>query len=214
VTLQTPQACSPVLPLFAEQQLVNVMAISYSGVHWADYLSVNAVEAYNLSNYFVPYDELGDPSVIHAPISLFSVGNNTVVLDTGDSAENRTGCFVNNSIIYVVSINLSTERSTVVPTSAGCIWNVQFEDDTYENITIPAAYAGLNRCSYTAGNITYDAQDAYQLGAFTIFQRLDFRKNGKLFVNLRNEDLEVIVTTISRVPYMWGPAVVKLQVTR
>jgi hypothetical protein len=214
LTLQTPQACSPIVPLYAEQQLVDVKTISYSGTHWSDYLAVNDVEVYNLSNFLVPYDELGDPTIIQAPVSLFTLGNNTVTIQTGDSAINRTGCFVNDSVIYTVVVNLSTERSTVVPNATGCLWYVEFEDNTFDNITIPAAYTGTKECSYRRGNITYDPGDAYQLGAYTIFNRLDFKKDGTLFVNLRDEDLEVIVTTISQIPYMWGPSIVRLEVTR
>jgi hypothetical protein len=218
LTLQTDQACDPVVDLYAEQYLVEAKAVSYSGTHWTDYVGVNVGagggEAFNLSSFFSPYPELGDPSVVVAPRELFHQGSNTVDIQTGDSPSNRTGCSMNNSVIYTVTINLSTERSTVVPNATGCIWDVQFEDDTYENITIPANYPGAVHCSYRAGNITYDATDAYQLGAYTIFERLDFTKSGKLFVNLRDEDLEVIVTTISRVPYLWGPVIVRLEVSR
>jgi hypothetical protein len=214
LTLQTPQACNPIVPLYAEQQLIDVKAISYSGTHWSDYLSVNGVEVYNLTNFLVPYDQLGDPTIIQPPINLFTLGNNTLDIQTGDSSSNRTGCFVNDSVIYTVIVNLSTERSVVVPNATGCNWYVEFEDNTFDNISIPAAYVGANQCSYRRGNISYDAEDAYQLGAYTIFNRLDFKKDGTLFVNLRDEDLEVIVTTISRVPYMWGPSVARLEVTR
>ncbi len=214
LTLQTPQACNPVVPLYAEQQLVEAKAISYSGTHWSDYLSVNGVEAYNLSNFLVPYTYLGDPSVIQPSISLFTAGDNQFRMETGDSPVNRTGCYQNNSVIYTVVVNLSTERSIVVPGSEGCRWTVQFEDDTFESIVIPAAYVGTNECNYTAASIIYDSEDAYQLGAHAIFNRLDFRKDGKLFVNLQDEDLEVIVTTISKVPYLWGPSMVTLEVIR
>jgi hypothetical protein len=214
ITLQSPQACDPIVPVYAEQQLVEVKAISYSGVHWSDYLGVNGVEVYNLSAFLLPYDRLGDPTVIHAPITSFATGINTMHIENGDSVSNKSTCAANNSAIYTVAVNLSTERSTVVPKSEGCKWTVQFEDDTYQNITIPAGYGGSNLCSYAAGNIAYDSEDAYQLGAYTLFQRLDFRKNGKLYVNLRDEDLEIIVTTISKVPYMWGPSIMRLEVTR
>jgi hypothetical protein len=214
LTLQSDQACNPVVALYPEQQLIEAKAISYSGVHWSDYLAVNGIEAYNLSSFLVPYTELGDPTAIQPPVSSFMMGNNTFMIETGDSPANRTACSVNNSVIYTVIVNLSTERSVVVPNATGCIWSVQFEDDTFENITIPSAYAGTRRCSYTAANISYDDQDAYQVGAYAIFNRLDFKKEGKIFVNLRDEDLEVIVTTISRVPYMWGPSTMRLEVIR
>ena len=214
VTLQTPQACNPVVPLFAEQRLIEAKAISYSGTHWTDYVAVNGVEAFNLSTFLLSYGDLGDPTVVQVANSLFSNGNNTITLETGDSQSNRTGCSLNNSVTYIVGVNLSTERSVVVPNTTGCIWTVQFEDNTVENITIPSTYTGSLMCSYQSGNISYNGADAYQLGAYLIFERLDFRKDGKLYVDLRDEDIEVIVTTISRIPYMWGPSVATLEVIR
>jgi hypothetical protein len=214
INLQSEDACNPVITLYPAQRITDAKAISYSGIHWSDYMAVNGVQVYNLSTFLLPYDQLGDPTVISAPISLFSQGNNTLVLQTGDGPQNRTGCFANNTAIYTVRVNLSTERSVVVPNATGCSWTVQFEDGTFENLTIPITYAGPERCSYTASNISYDPQDAYQLGAYTIFKRLDFKSDGRLYVNLRDEDLEVIVTTINRVPYLWGPSIVRLEMMR
>jgi len=81
-------------------------------------------------------------------------------------------------------------------------------------MTIPASYTGLMNCSYNSTDIVYDPEDAYQLGTYQILSRLDFTKDGRLSVNLNEEDLEIVVTTISKVPYMWGPTRVRLEVTR
>lgn len=214
ITLQTDQACNPSLELFSEQELIEAQAVSYSGIHWTDLVQVNGNTVYNLSDFLKPYGELGDPTLVNTPLNMYGLGVNTVNIETGDSPTNRTGCKQNNSIIYTVRINLSTERSNVVPNATGCEWQVQFEDDTYENMTIPASYNGSDSCFYNATNIIYDDEDAYQLGAYEILRRLDFRKEGKLFVNLQEEDLEIVVTTIGGVPYMWGPAVARVEVTR
>ncbi len=106
-----------------------------------------------------------------------------------------------------------------MPGSEGCAWTIAFPDGAKVNVTIPSSYSGANRCSYTPSNHTisnaaYDEDDAYQLGAYMMFRRLDFNDDGTIFVNLREEDLEVIVTTISRVPYLHGPSRVVLEVVR
>lgn len=214
VTLHTDQECNPVLPLYAEQELVEAQAISYSGLHWTDFLFVNGVDIYNLSKFLKPYGELGDPTLVNAPLEVFSPGNNTIFIETGDGPLNRTGCSVNNSAIYRIRINLSTERSRVVENADGCVWTVQFEDDTLETYTIPSSYSGTNECSYRPGDISYDPNDAYQLATYELLARLDFSKTGKLFVNLREEDLEIVVTTISGIPYLWGPAIARIEVIR
>jgi hypothetical protein len=43
---------------------------------------------------------------------------------------------------------------------------------------------------------------------------LDFDGNGLVDINLNTEDLEVIVTTVEAVPYMWGPSIIEARVWR
>jgi hypothetical protein len=187
---------------------------TYSDEHWTDYVVVNNQPVFNLSNYAVDYVNLGDPFRINIPASLLSSTQANFSVNTADNPGNGSGCSPYNSLIYTVAVNLSTERSVVVPDAVGCVWNVTFSDGSTDKMSIPANYVGTNSCAYAPGNITYDANDAYQLGAYMIFNHLDLYRDGKIFVNLREEDLEVIVTTISRVPYMWGPSLVTLEVTR
>ena len=208
-------ACNATVPIYPELRLLEAAVTSYSSDYWTSGLSVNGQEVYNLSAYSTIYASLGDPYRVRIPTGLLATGNNTILLSLGTDALNTTGnCSPNNTLIYTAAINLSTERSIVVERAEGCVWGIAFTDGTTENVTIPAAYAGTNECSYRPGNITYDAEDAYQLGAFTLFDRLDFRDEGMLFVNLREEDLEIIVTTIGGIPYLWGPALAKVEVTR
>jgi hypothetical protein len=216
LTLQTPplQNCTANATLYPGMRVLDAVVTSYSGEYWTQDVVVNDVVIYNLSNYGSVYSSLGDPYRIDVPVSVIS-SNNTIELSIGIDATNSSGlCSPNNTLIYTAAVNLSTERSDAVPLSQGCRWRVSFTDNTTLNMTIPSSYSGNNSCAYMPGNITYNSQDAYQLGAYSIFSKLDFKGDGTIFVNLQSEDLEVIVTTISKVPYLWGPAIVTLEVFR
>ncbi len=216
-TLQTdPLAnCSSVAQLHRGSRFLDALVTSYSGDEWTSAVSANGATVYNLSAYAPIYQSLGDPYRVVIPTSLLSDGNNSVRVAIGTDALNSSGlCSSNDSVIYTVAINLSTERTDAVPLAKGCTWDVETETGERLNLTIPASYSGAQRCSYTSANITYDPLDAYQLGAWMIFSRLDFNRRGKLFVNIREEDLEIVVTTISGVPYMWGPAIARIEVRR
>ncbi|MBW3001119.1 hypothetical protein KY341_04545, partial [Candidatus Woesearchaeota archaeon] len=90
-------------------------------------------------------------------------------------------------------------------------------DDTFSNKSIPEGYSGSNRCSYTAANHTladgaYDPNDAYDIAVYKLLRALDYDDNGKVFVNLDAADIEIVLTTVSSVPYLWGPTLVKARV--
>lgn len=216
LTLQSERLanCTSEVTLFSGSRFLEASIASYSDDYWTSSIVVNGATAYNLSSYAPAYSSLGDPHRISIPPGLLMNGNNTVRLGIGTEALNESAyCSQNNTIIYKIAINLSTERSNAVPSASGCLWEIDTGSGTI-NLTIPQSYPGNSTCKYTAANITYDPRDAYQLGAYLIFDRLDFMGAGKLSVNLNEEDLEVIVTTISGVPYLWGPAIARIEVTQ
>ena len=45
-------------------------------------------------------------------------------------------------------------------------------------------------------------------------QQLDFENDGRVYVNLDSADLEIIVTVVSQVPYLWGPSLASVEVWR
>ncbi|MBD3208891.1 hypothetical protein GF367_00545, partial [Candidatus Woesearchaeota archaeon] len=126
---------------------------------------------------------------------------------------NTTGCSDNNTLIYTGFINSSTSRSTVVEEAVGCSWTVEFEDGTSQNFTVPDFYAGAKDCAYT--NASHDPEnytaDAYDIAVYTLLEQLDFDDDGRVFVNLVAEDLEIIVSLVSDVPYLWGPAIMGVE---
>jgi hypothetical protein len=190
---------------------------SYSGEHWTKTLIVNSNVVYNLSQYGSDYTSLGDPYLIHAPPLLLVNGTNTIYIDTGDESVNSTGCSMNNTLIYTALVPSATARSGVVEHTDGCEWTIQFEDDTNSTKLIPADYGGTDKCSYTETNYTladgaYDPEDAYDIAVYNLLRALDFDDNGKIFVNLEAEDIEIVITTVYSVPYMWGPTLIKTRV--
>jgi hypothetical protein len=208
-------ACDATVAIYPGTRVVDARVTSYSGDLWTSSVRVDGITVYNLTRFASVYASVGDPFQIRLPASLFTEGNHSISLRTGVDALNESvNCSLNNTFIATIAVNLSTERSSVVEKSEGCHWSIAFADGTLTNLTIPVDYNGTNSCTYRPGNVTFDSNDAYQFAAYTIFSRLDVTKSETLFVDLLSEDLEVIVTTISKVPFLWGPAVMKLEVWR
>ncbi len=219
VKVQTAQFnnCTASIEIPSGIRVTDAKVTSYSGEHWTRSLIINSETVYNLTSYGTDYSVLGDPYIIQAPSIYLVNGTNQIYIDTGDSPSNQTGCSKNNSLIYTALVPSSTTRSKVVEESEGCIWTIQFEDDTNSTKTIPADYSGTDKCFYTAYNHSllnnsYDNNDAYDIAVFNLLQTLDFDKNGKVFVNLDAEDIEIVITTVYSVPYLWGPSLVKSEV--
>jgi hypothetical protein len=210
-------SCSPSVNIPSGIRIMDAKVTSYSGEHWTRTLIINSNLVYNLSGYGSSYIRLGDPYLVHAPPNLFVNGTNQFYTDTGDDYRNSTGCSKNNSLIYTALVPSSTARSEVVEHIGGCAWTLQFEDNSTSIKLIPDSYAGSKTCSFTENNHTledgsYDPTDAYDVAVFNLLKELDFDDNGKIFVNLDSTDIEIVITTVSSVPYLWGPTLVKAKV--
>jgi hypothetical protein len=99
----------------------------------------------------------------------------------------------------------------VVPNAEGCVWEIEFEDGTLSNKTIPKHYLGSKECSYTTSSISYEHDDAYDIGVFKMLNSIDFDKDGAVLFNLDIEDLEIIVNIVTGIPYMWGPSMIEVR---
>lgn len=210
VTLQQPiTQCVNTITL-PDTEFADAKVLSYSGPHWSDLLLVNGHTVFNLSSFGSDYFYLGDPFVIQAPVNYLGYGNNSIVLRLGDSPHNTSSqCSGNNSFIYTALLNSSTTRGEVLEKAEGCIWNIEFEDLSFENISIPSYYNGENRCNYTNVSRSYDPNDAYDVAAYRLFEKLDLNNDGRLFVNLESQDLEIVITSVESVPFLWGPSVME-----
>lgn len=183
---------------------------SYSGDHWTSLVEVDGSPVFNISVFADNYTFLGDPFLVSIPPSLLTAGNHTISYFTGDNHLNTTNCSLDNVLIYTGFVNSSTSRSTVVDKALGCNWTVDFEDGTTETFAIPEDYLGAKKCNYTSASISYDQFDAYDIAVFSLLNQLDFDDDGEVFVNLAAEDLEIFVSLVNEIPYLWGPAIVEV----
>jgi len=196
--------------------IIDAKVTSYSGVHWTRYLKINSNTIYNLTSYDSNYIQLGDPYLIQA--SGLVNGTNQIYIDTGDDTQNSTGCSPNNTLIYTMLIPSAILRTDVLPYKIGCNWTVESQSLINSSILVPSSYNRLKKCYYTNSTINCDgsncedSQDAYDYAVYHIFKQLDSGNNGRILVSLTSDDLEVLVLTVSNLPYMWGPSIMQAEV--
>jgi len=193
-------------------RIVDALLTSYSSEHWTDALVANGNIVYNLSYFNPDYTSLGDPFIVNIPPNLLGQGTNTFFIRTGDSPSNMTGCSMNNTFIYTAMVEASVSYSEVLEKAEGCHWTIETEEGGALNVDVPSTYSGANSCSYTSSSQSYATDDSISQAVFELLSQLDFDYNGKINVNIQEEDLEIEALWVSQVPYLWGPAIVEVRV--
>ncbi len=196
------------LPL--NSTLLDATVISYSGPKWTALLEVNSETVYNLSEYQKDFLRLGDPYSISIPLDSTSQNNN-LALKTGLGSNNMTEGSIHNKIIYTISKDLVSYTS-VSATALGCNWTIQF--NAYNlTLPIPSDYSGSQVCEYspTASCGIYPdcsgATDSTQIATYNLFKLLDFDLDGKLDVDLSEEDMQITTSNLGGVPFLFSTEV-------
>ena len=200
------------LTIYANTSALEAKTTSYSGTKWTDKLVVNGNTVYRLSDYGNDYTILGDPFAVNIPIGNINEGSNTITISTGINSTTSTGGSNDSKVIYTLLLNGFADYSAVVAKSDGCSWNVAFEDGTFSTIKVPSSYSGADTCSYTGVSKSYDSNEALDNSVFQLFSNLDIDKDGKLDVNIEANNLDVNTLSISKVPSLWGPAIIEIRV--
>ncbi len=196
-TLSIPQSSS----------VVETRVTSYSGPRWTNQLKVNNVTVYNLSQYGSDYIKLGDPYVIHIPNSFINITQNNIInLTTGTSPSNQNASSIYNKIISTILKN-ATGYSKISPNINGCIWKIQFEDNTNITLAIPSSYMGVENCYYTENQMIHNENDASQNAVYSLLQALDLDENKKIDIKFTQQDLQIDLTEIVGIPYTWSTEV-------
>jgi len=208
-------SCSATVDIPTDVRVVDSKITSYSGPYWTTLLSVNSNNVFDLTNYGTDFTVLGDPYLVTIDPEVFVSGSNTLSISLGVNETITSQCSANNSFIYTGIINLlniSLPYSSVLPLGEGCYWNVEFEDDSFGNISVPADYIGNNSCNYTTSSVYYNSGDSYDVAMYNLLYYLDFDKDGKVFVNFESNDLLIDTKSVEEVPYLWGPSVIEVRV--
>jgi hypothetical protein len=190
--------------------VTEAVVVSYSGSRWTNNLMINSNLIYNLSEYGKDYTRLGDPYSINIPVRFIHNGTNNVWLSTGVSPTNFTMGSSENKIIYTLIRDVSS-YSEVVRFSKGCLWDIEFEDGTIiDNLRIPSNYSGAEHCYYTNALREIgepDHQDAIQLAVMNLLEKFDLDSDGRSDVRFTEDNLVILSTEISGIPYAWNTEV-------
>lgn len=188
-----------------DARLVDASLISYSGSRWTDVAKINKIDFYNLNLYGNDYTRLGDPYVINIPNFLVQ-NNNSVRVTTGLSPENSSSGSEYNKIIYRLIKNV-TSYSPILASAKGCIWNIEFEENTNISVNIPSNYTGTEECYYQENRQEYDENDAAQKAVYNLLKSLDYNLNNKVDNSFTEQDLQIDFTEVTGIPYTWDTEV-------
>jgi len=204
-------------------RILDSYLLSYSAEHWTDFVSVNNSMghfiAYNLTRFSTNYANLGDPFPIPIPGSYFTSGEvNTITVRAGDNPLNSTNCSTNTTLLYtglLNMINYSLPYSTVHPNATGCNWTIEHDMGYNFSILVPADYLGTSICEFTNNTHNssgFDIDDSYNWAMFNFLNHMDYNNDGRVFINLDEEDFIVNSRVVRDVPYLWGPTIAEVRV--
>jgi len=181
--------------------ILETKTISYSGPRWTANVEINNNSVYNIVDYGEDYTKLGDPYSINIPNS-FVEQNNLVEVTTGISPTNSSPGSQSNKIIYTTKQN-STSFSEIAAFAEGCNWELEFEDGSSINISIPEEYIGAQYCYYKSSRQEIsNSYDAIQIAVKNLLQLLDFDLNGKIDVLFTEQNLKISSSEITDIPYL------------
>ncbi|MBT4351436.1 VWA domain-containing protein [archaeon] len=204
--------CSFDVTIPNDVEIVDAKLTSYSAEHWTDALLVNNNQVYNLSKFNEDYTPLGDPFIINIPVNQINNGLNSFYLRTGDSADNFTGCSLNNTFIYEVLLTASIAYSDVLEDAIGCNWLIEFNNGGNITLAVPPEYSGINTCEYTNASISYNVEDTYDDAMYNLLDNLDLDNDGRIYVDLHQNDFVIGTISVGKIPYPWGPAIAEVRV--
>lgn len=218
IVVQTNQftSCTPTVTIPNGLTVTDAVVTSYSGDFWTKRVTVDGKTVYDASLYAYNFTNLGDPFTVQIPSNLLTPGDHTFSFILGANASVDEACMNNNSLIYEGLLNASTARTTVNPWAEGCNWTIEFEDGNTLSTPVPLSYGGAENCTYNSTTYPglYNASDTYNVAVAQLLNKLDYDDDGRVFVNLDAEDLEISVSLVEQIPYLWGPSMVRLEVSR
>ncbi|MBI2208844.1 hypothetical protein HYU50_05095 [Candidatus Woesearchaeota archaeon] len=136
-------------------------------------------------------------------------GQNTFSLQFGSDYATKPSISYGENAFFIPN---SIGYSMVSEEANGCTWEVMTDDNNEKTINIPTDYSGSNRCTYNGTSIVYNTNDSLQVAAFGIFELLDLDDDGDVDILISEGDVEIETNVISKVPSLWGPAIVEIRV--
>ena len=136
-------------------------------------------------------------------------GQNTFSLQFGSDYSTKPSISYGENVFFIPN---SINYSSVLGEAEGCEWKVETSDNSEKTMKIPSDYTGSNNCIYNTTGIVYNNDDSLQVAALEIFRLLDLDDNGDVELLISEGDVEIVTIVVSKVPSLWGPAVVEIRV--
>lgn len=198
--------------------VVDAKATSYSSEFWTSKLNMkNAssgwVNVYNISAYNTELSKLGDPYVIYMPTEIIEQNQtNYVQIDTSSNTTGFTGGSPKGRVIYTLKIKGIASYGDISAKAEGCNWTV--EQYNFKNVTIkiPSDYNGTKSCEFSSAQIVYDHDDSIDNAAVLLFKQLDVTGDNRIDIAIDRTNIDMRIIKVVDLPWMWGPAILKLQV--
>jgi hypothetical protein len=95
-------------------------------------------------------------------------------------------------------------NSSIASVAEGCLWTIQFWDDTNLTSPIPTNYTGSSLCSYDPINQVYNANDAIQTAVYNLLKLLDLDLDGRLDTKITEQNLQISASEVTGIPYDWS----------
>ncbi len=198
--------------------VVDAKATSYSSEFWTSVLNMKNeasgwINVYNLSAYQEKFTKLGDPYIIFMPPALIGQNQtNYVQIDTGINETYFTGGSPHSKVIYTLKIKGTASYSKISPKADGCEWNVEQYNGKNATIKIPTDYNGTKSCEFSSAQITYDHDDSIDCAAILLLQQLDVTGDNRIDIALDQTNIDIRIIKVTDIPWMWGPAILKLEI--
>jgi len=196
-----------------DTEIYEVKVISYSGSKWTsrvenyDFGLGGWSSFFDLGGYNSSFVSLGDPYVVNIPLERIFYGNNSVRVSIGLNTDNYSAGSENNKVIYSLVKDVSS-FSPIVASAQGCNWNLEFEDGSNLELSIPSNYSGSDQCYYNStipdfSHAIFNNNDAIDYAIFNLLSDLDLNSNGKIETKFSDQDLTINSIEIEGIPFTW-----------
>jgi hypothetical protein len=159
---------------------------------------------------------LGDPFILGVPHHFLDPENSeySLEMETANSTIDEGSCSKNNKLIYSAYLpSVYSEYAQAKKKAGGCIWTIDFEDGTTKEISVPSDYEGTDTCQFTETvQEIMDDEDSTQGVMLNILNKMDIDGNHKVDISFEEDDLVSTTETTTKIPYLWGPALLEVRV--
>ena len=184
--------------------VVDVKVVSYSGPRWTKDVIFNGNPIYSIADYGNNF-EIGDPYIIDIPNSFVTQNNSVQITTAADPSDTSPGSEYNKIISKLKKEFVA--YSSIASSADGCIWTIEFEDNTNITAPIPQTYNGSSTCSYTSLSKNHNENDAIQNSVYELLSEIDLNKNDKIEIKFTEQDLQIDAIQLMGIPYSWSTEV-------